>query len=49
MEKLIDTAINDLEKAVAELKEENKKKFPDFNPKIKKIKSILRFIKYSKY
>ena len=27
MEKLIDTAINDLEKAVAELKEENKKKF----------------------
>ena len=26
MEKLIDTAINDLEKAVAELKEENKNK-----------------------
>lgn len=48
MEKLIDTAINDLEKAVAELKEENKKKFPDFNPGIKKIKDILRFIKYSK-
>lgn len=49
MEKLIDIVINDLEKAVAELKEENKKIFPNFNPKIKKIKSILRFIKYSKY
>lgn len=45
MEKLIDTVINDLEKAVAELKEENKKIFPNFNPKIKKDKKHFAFYK----